>query len=102
VHQKDAASSSGGTGGRDNHLDTEGFNSPTRASQQQNARQLELFAGRCRQLAAKVDNGIIYFVDAVDTAYSAAEWSGMVELHGDDIVQKIMADSFMRAHRRAP
>jgi hypothetical protein len=65
-------------------------------------RQLDLFAARCRQLAEKVDNGIIYFVDAVDTAYSAAEWSGMIELHGDDSVQKIMAANFMHARRRVP
>jgi hypothetical protein len=65
-------------------------------------RQLELFEIRCRQLAEKVDNGIVDFVSAVDTAYSAAEWSGMVELHGDDVVQKIMAVAFMRARRRVP
>jgi hypothetical protein len=66
---------------------------------QQHARQLDLFAIRCRQLAEQVDNGIIDFISAVDTAYSAAQWSGMVELHGDDIVQQIMADAFMRARR---
>ena len=65
-------------------------------------RQLDLFETRCRQLADKVDNGIIHFIDAVDTAYSAAEWSGMVELHGDDAVQKIMASAFMRARRGVP
>jgi hypothetical protein len=64
--------------------------------------QLDLFSVRCRQLAEKVDNGIMYFIDAVDTAYSAAEWSGMVELHGDDAVQKIMADAFMHARRGVP
>jgi hypothetical protein len=103
MHQKDAAPSSGGTGGRHSLSDNVGgFNSPPRASQQQNARQLDLFAIRCRQLAEQVDNGIIYFLDAVDTAYSAAEWSGMVELYGDGVVQKIMAAAFMRARRRVP
>jgi hypothetical protein len=101
MNQKDAAPSSGGTGGRDNHSNVGGFKSPPRAGQQQNARQLDLLTARCRQLAEKVDNGIIGFTDAVDTAYSAAEWSGMVELHGDDVVQEVMARAFM-ARRRVP
>jgi hypothetical protein len=100
MHQKDAGPVLGGNEARDNRSNRD-FNSPPRAGQERSARQLDLFTVRCRQLAEKVDNGIIYFVDAVDTAYSAAEWSGMVELHGDDIVQKIMADAFMRARRRA-
>jgi hypothetical protein len=65
------------------------------------ARQLYLFAVRCRQLAEQVDNGLIDFISAVDTAYSAAEWSGMIDLHGNDAVQEIMAAAFMRARRRA-
>lgn len=61
--------------------------------------QLDLFAIRCRQLAEQVDNGIIDFISAVDTAYSAAQWSGLADSVGDDQVQQIMAQAFMRARR---
>jgi hypothetical protein len=68
----------------------------------QESRQIHLFAVRCRQLAEKVDNGIMDFISAVDFAYSAAEWSGMIELHGDDVVQEVMAEAFMLRRRTTP
>ena len=64
-------------------------------------RQLELLALRCCDLAERVEAGTIGFIDAVDMAYSAAVWSGLVESVGDDAVQKIMFAAFATAPRRA-
>jgi hypothetical protein len=58
-------------------------------------RQAALFETRCRELAVRVQAGVISFVDAVDLAYEAAIWSGISDSLGDDFVQKIMADAFM-------
>src|SRR5262249_24332582 len=54
----------------------------TRAS-----KQLEIFARRALDLADQVAAGQIRFLDAVDMAYEAACWSGLVKAVGDDIVQ---------------
>ena len=59
-------------------------------------RQLELFAIRCGALADRVAAGNLSFLDAVDFAYSAAEFAGLVETAGDVAVQKIMAAAFAR------
>lgn len=55
---------------------------------------IELFELRARQLADRVSAGHIGFIDAVDMAYSAAQWSGLVDSVGADAVQKILADCF--------
>jgi hypothetical protein len=58
--------------------------------------QLELLAIRSSELADRVAEGTIDFLDAVDMAHSAAVWSGLVEIAGDDQVQKILAASFAK------
>jgi len=39
-------------------------------------------------------SGQLSFIDAVDIAYSAADWSGLVDRYGDDVVQLVLADAF--------
>jgi hypothetical protein len=63
------------------------------------AAQLELFARRCLDLADRVAENRMAFLDAVDMAYSAAEWCGLVDDLGDDIVQATMAAAFANAKR---
>jgi hypothetical protein len=58
-------------------------------------RQLELFVARCRQLADRVRLGQIGFIEAVDTAYSAAQWSGLADNVTDDRLQACLAYAFM-------
>jgi hypothetical protein len=60
-------------------------------------RQLELLALRVLDLA---DRGQIEFIEAVDLGYSAAEWSGLIESVGDDVVQRTLAACF--ANAKAP
>ncbi|MPZ58740.1 MAG: hypothetical protein GEU91_20065 [Rhizobiales bacterium] len=57
-------------------------------------RRLDLFAIRCRDLADRVSTGTIGFIDAVDMAYEAATWSGLVDDVGDDAAQAVMALAF--------
>jgi hypothetical protein len=57
-------------------------------------RRLDLFAVRCRDLRDRVMAGSIPFIDAVDIAYEAAIWSGLVDDVGDDRVQAAMALAF--------
>jgi hypothetical protein len=59
-------------------------------------RQLELFAIRCSELADRVAAGNLPFLDAVDMAYLAADFAGLVEVAGDDAIQKIMFAAFSR------
>jgi len=63
-------------------------------------RQLEIFAIRCLELADRVAENQIGFIDAVDLAYDAAIWSGLVETVGDDVTQATMAAAF--ANARSP
>jgi hypothetical protein len=65
------------------------------------AAALDLLLERSRTLAARVRAGEIEFLDAVDMAYSAAEFAGLVERHGDDLVQATLALAFMDIPRRA-
>jgi hypothetical protein len=60
-------------------------------------KQLEIFALRSLELADQVANGRIGFLDAVDAAYSAAEWAGLLEDLGDDIVQFTLSAAFANA-----
>jgi hypothetical protein len=63
------------------------------------SRQLEILALRCLELADRVAAGEIAFLDAVDIAYDAAVWSGLIETVGDDIVQVTLAAAFANARR---
>jgi len=56
--------------------------------------RLDLFAIRCRDLRDRVAEGRLAFMDAVDTAYEAAVWSGLVDDVGNDVVQFWMAAAF--------
>jgi len=58
---------------------------------------LYIFFERCTALAGRVRNEGLQFIDAVDMAYSAAEWSGLVDRFGDDVVQRFLADAFLRS-----
>jgi hypothetical protein len=65
------------------------------------ARRLEILALRGLELADRVAEGSIKFIDAVDLAYEAAIWSGLVQSVGDDIVQATLAAAFANAQRPA-
>jgi hypothetical protein len=52
-----------------------------------------------RELADRVHYGELPFIEAVDLAYSAAIWSGLVDNVGDDAVQKILAAAFTGARK---
>jgi hypothetical protein len=60
----------------------------------------ELFYDRCCIVAQRVHDGTLSFIDAVDFAYSAAQWSGIAQLVGDDAIQAAMAKAFMGCPRR--
>jgi hypothetical protein len=66
------------------------------------AAQLELFARRCLDLADQAASYRLAFLNAVDLAYDAALWAGLVDDLGDDIVQATMAAAFANARRPAP
>ena len=59
---------------------------------------LDLFHVRCCTLADRVVAGGIGFIDAVDLAYTAAQFSGLADRVGDDAVQAVMASAFMGCH----
>jgi hypothetical protein len=50
---------------------------------------------RCCIIADRIKDGSIRFIDGVDLAYSAAEWSGLVDRFGDDLIQLVLADAFV-------
>jgi hypothetical protein len=60
---------------------------------------LDLFHERCLTLADRVEVGELPFIDAVDLAYSAADFAGLVNIYGDDTVQTVLAAAFMRCRR---
>jgi len=57
---------------------------------------LDLLYEWCLTLADRMLSGQLPFIDAVDMAYSAAEWSGLVDRVGDDLIQLVLADAFVR------
>jgi hypothetical protein len=59
--------------------------------------QLELLAIRSSELSDRVAAGEIGFLDAIDMAYSAAIWSGLIDNAGDDVVQTVMAAAFAKS-----
>jgi hypothetical protein len=62
-------------------------------------RQLEILAIRSLELADQVASGDLSFLDAVDMAYDAACWAGLVKAVGDGVVQATMAAAFANARR---
>ena len=72
---------------------------PQDSSVDRAAAQLELFARRCLDLADRVAENKIAFLDAIDVAYEAAVWAGLCETIGDDLIQATMAAAFANARR---
>jgi hypothetical protein len=58
-------------------------------------RTLDLLYVRICTLAERVASGELGFIDAVDMAYSAADWAGVVQRYGDDLVQAVLAEAFI-------
>ncbi len=56
---------------------------------------LDLLFERCGQLADRVVDGELQFLDAVDLAWSAAEFAGTVDRVGPDAVQQVLAAAFI-------
>jgi hypothetical protein len=56
---------------------------------------LEILYRRSRVLAWRVTRSQLNFIDAVDMAYDAAQWAGLIETYGDDLVQGVLATAFM-------
>ena len=60
---------------------------------------LDLLFVRACTVAERVSLGQIRFIDGVDLCYSAADWSGVIDHYGDDVVQNILAQAFMGVPR---
>ena len=60
---------------------------------------LDLLFVRACTLAGRVMAGDLGFIDAVDMAYSAADWAGLIDRYGDDTVQSVLAEAFMEVPR---
>jgi hypothetical protein len=71
----------------------------TPAIKSRTTQQLEILALRSIELADQVAAGQLKFIDAVDIAYEAALWSGLVKSVGDDGVQATLAAAFANARR---
>ena len=71
----------------------------TRARLEHASRQLERLAVRTLELADRVSVGEVAFLDAVDVAYEAALWSGLIDTVGDEVVQATLAAAFANARR---
>ena len=56
---------------------------------------LDLLFERCSVLADRVARGELNFLDAVDTGWEAAIWSGLVDRVGADLVQSVLAAAFV-------
>jgi hypothetical protein len=59
-----------------------------------------LFERSCT-LADRVEAGELGFLDAVDLAWSAAEFAGIVDRVGPDLVQHVLACAFMGIRKSA-
>lgn len=62
---------------------------------------LDLLYERSCTMAERVLAGQVDFIDGVDACYSAADWAGLVDHYGDDLIQSILAEAFMCARRDA-
>jgi hypothetical protein len=60
-------------------------------------RQLEILSVRSFELADRVKAGELELLDGVDVALSAAEWSGLIESVGNDVVQTVLHEAFIGA-----
>jgi hypothetical protein len=60
---------------------------------------LDLLHERCVTLAERVQAGELAFIDAVDMAYTAADFAGLIEHYGDDAVQEVLARAFIGARK---
>jgi hypothetical protein len=58
---------------------------------------LDLLHERCRTLVSRVQAGELPFIEAVDFAYSAACFAGLVDCYGDDAIQQVLARAFVGA-----
>jgi hypothetical protein len=56
---------------------------------------LDILFDRSRALADQVVRGQLPFIEAIDLAYSAAQWAGLTESAGEDLVQAVLALAFM-------
>jgi len=63
-------------------------------SEQTRSDPLDILFERSCVLADRARDGSLQFIEGVDMAYSAAEWSGLVDRFGDDVVQLVLADAF--------
>ena len=57
---------------------------------------VNFFRKRCDAQALLVAAGELHLHDAVDRLQTVAEAYGLVRKHGQDFIQKIMADAFRR------
>jgi hypothetical protein len=57
---------------------------------------LDVLFERSCELAFRVEMGTLPFIEAIDLAYTAAVWAGLVDLAGDDLVQHVLACAFRR------
>jgi hypothetical protein len=48
-----------------------------------------LFEQRSREIVERITAGVISFIDGVDMAYTAAIWSGLRDLVGDDAIRAL-------------
>ena len=79
------------------HISASGYDAEPRADKimiEFAERKLAVFARNCRLLAERVAIGQLRLVDAADMLQSAAELSGLSDIVGADVVQRIMADAF--------
>jgi hypothetical protein len=58
------------------------------------AAPLDLLFERISALAERARDGGLPFIEAVDMAYTAANWAGLVDRYGDDFIQTILAEAF--------
>jgi hypothetical protein len=87
-----------GAGSRGNDL-TGGAITPENSARQVIAQQLAIFERHCRDAATRVAAGASPLGPTVDYLYECALTCGLVDVVGDDKVQSIMADAFVRSRR---
>lgn len=62
---------------------------------------LDLLFERAVTLADRIRAGELPFIDGVDMAYSAADFAGLIDRYGDDVVQNLLAEAFIGARKAA-
>jgi hypothetical protein len=73
------------------------MNQPVRKSRV--SYRVEILALRSLELADRVAAGELGFIDGADMANSAAEWAGLPEAGGDDVVHAAPAAAFGNTRR---